>query len=303
MKRREMLVRTGAALAAISAFPLRWVRAADDKKAKVLYFTRSAGFEHSVVHRNGKELSHSEKVMMKWGKKYDVDVVCTKDGRVFDGDLDQYDAFAFYTSGVLTDEVKGRDEPPMTEDGLKRLLKAVESGKGFVAFHAATDSFHSKGDTITPYLAMVGGEFVTHGSQQKAKMKVTAPQFPGVKDLGDGFEMLEEWYAQKNFAKDLHVILVQETAGMHDPCYQRPPFPATWARKHGSGRVFYTSMGHREDVWGDPNPDAPQSSNSPSSIFEQVVVGGFSWVLKHAEADITPNIDQVTPKAGQMKND
>ena len=34
--------------------------------------------------------------------------------------------------------------------------------------------------------------------------------------------------------------------------YQRPNFPATWARMHGKGRVFYTSMGHREDVWTNP---------------------------------------------------
>ena len=101
----------------------------------------------------------------------------------------------------------------MTQEGLKRLLAAVEGGKGFVAFHAASDSFHSQGGKISPYLAMLGGEFVTHQSQQKATMKVVSPNFPGVKNVGDSFEMLEEWYAQNHFAKDLHVILVQETRG------------------------------------------------------------------------------------------
>ena len=291
MKRREMLIRTGAALVGMSAFPLGWVRAVEGKKPKVLYFTRSAGFEHSVVHRDGDQLSYSEKIIKGWGDKHNVNVVCSKDGGVFDGDLDQFDVFAFYTSGVLTEPLKNshRNEPPMTQRGLSRLLAAIEEGKGFVAFHAASDSFHSEGGKITPYLAMLGGEFVTHASQQKAKMKVVSPNFPGVENLGDSFEMLEEWYAQNNFAKDLHVILVQETAGMHNAPYQRPPFPATWARKQGKGRVFYTSMGHREDVWTSP-------------IFEQVVLGGFSWALKHVEADVTPNIDQVTPKANQMKN-
>lgn len=288
MKRREMLIRTGAALAGMSAFPLHWVRAAEGKKPKVLYFTRSAGFEHSVVQRHGKELSHSEKIITGWGEKHDVDVVCTKDGGVFDGDLDQFDVFAFYTSGVLTDPITGRDEPPMTQEGLKRLLAAVEGGKGFVAFHAASDSFHSQGGKISPYLAMLGGEFVTHQSQQKATMKVVSPNFPGVKNVGDSFEMLEEWYAQNHFAKDLHVILVQETAGMHDAAYQRPPYPATWARMHGKGRVFYTSMGHREDVWTNP-------------VFEQVALGGFSWAMKNADADVAANISEVTPKAEQMK--
>ena len=39
---------------------------------------------------------------------------------------------------------------------------------------------------------------------------------------------------------------------MEGPSYKRPPYPSTWARMHGKGRVFYTSMGHREDVWTSP---------------------------------------------------
>ncbi len=289
MRRREMLLATGAAMTGLSAFPLRWVPAADDKKKKILYFTRSAGFEHSVVHRDGGNLSHSEKVLTEMCKKRNLEVVCTKDGRVFDGDLDQFDAIAFYTSADLTKPIADRDEPPMTQRGKERFLEAVAAGKGFIAFHAANDSFHSQAGKISPYVAMLGGEFVTHGNQQEATMKITSPKFPGVEGLGSSFRMLEEWYAMNNFAKDLHVILVQETAGMTDACYQRPPFPATWARRHGKGRVFYTSMGHREDVWTNPT-------------FQQIALGGLSWVLGHVEADVPANIDRVTPKAIQMTN-
>ena len=49
MKRREMLLASGAAAVGVSAFPFGWVAAADKKKQKVLYFTRSAGFEHPPV--------------------------------------------------------------------------------------------------------------------------------------------------------------------------------------------------------------------------------------------------------------
>jgi hypothetical protein len=287
MKRREMLVSSGAALLGWSAFPLGLARAADATKQKVLYFTRSAGFEHPVVARTGGKLSYAEVKFTEMCVKHNVEVVCTKDGGVFDGDLDQYDAIAFYTSGVLTDPVQGRDEPPMTASGKKRFFEAIAAGKGFIAFHAANDSFHSVGNQVSDYVAMLGGEFVTHGSQQKAAMKIVSPKFPGAEHLGDSFKMLEEWYAMNNFAKDLHVILVQETEGMVDACYQRPPFPATWARVQGKGRVFYTSMGHREDVWTSP-------------VFQQVVLGGLSWVLKRVDADVTANVDQVTPKANQM---
>ena len=63
MKRREMLKTASLAAISVSAFPFGWAAAEEEKKQKVLYFTRSAGFEHSVVHREGDQLSHSEKVL------------------------------------------------------------------------------------------------------------------------------------------------------------------------------------------------------------------------------------------------
>ncbi len=285
-----MLLSSGAAIMSLSAAPLRKV-VAQSNRPKVLYFTRSAGFEHSAVKRDGKKLSISERVLSELGKDYDVDVTCTKDGRVFDDDLEQYSAIAFYTSGDLTKPCSNKT-PPMTARGKQRLLDAVAGGVGFVGIHAATDTFHSKGpDKIDPYIAMLGGEFVSHGPQQVATMRVTSPDFPGVGDQGvpESFELNEEWYALKNFAKDMHVIFVQETEGMKGGCYQRPSFPATWARMHGKGRVFYTSLGHRHDVWTNENVQAG-------------FVGAFSWAMGQVDAEISPNIDKVAPKASVLKN-
>lgn len=276
MKRREMLLTTGAAVVGLSAFPFGWAAAADKKKQKVLYFTRSAGYVHSVVDRGDKELAYSEKIAIELGRKHGIEVVCSQDPKVFDGDLNQYDLIVFYTSG-----------DPLSAEGKKKLLDAVHAGKGFVGIHATTDSFRTKG--VDPFIAMIGGEFLTHASQQPAMMKVVDPKFPGMAGLGDGFEMTEEWYAFCKFASDLHVILLQETSGMHDKPYERPAYPATWARMHGKGRVFYTSMGHREDVWTNPT-------------FQQVLLGGVSWALGNVDADVTPNIARVAPGANQLKN-
>ena len=193
MRRREFLLSTGTALA-ISGFPCHWVAAAGNKPQKLLYFTRSAGFEHSVVKRNGEELAHSEKILTELGKRAGFDVLCTKDGGVFDGDLDQFDAIAFYTSGVLTAPDKQND-PPMSEKGKQRLLDAIAAGKGFVAYHSGSDSFHTPGPRDEnqpqpdPYLAMVGGEFIIHGAQQEALLRVTDPAFPGAKPLGEGLKL------------------------------------------------------------------------------------------------------------------
>jgi type 1 glutamine amidotransferase len=74
---------------------------------------------------------------------------------------------------------------------------------------------------------------------------------------------------------------------MKNNMYQRPPYPATWARMHGKGRVFYTSMGHREDIWTNP-------------VFQEVLTGGINWAVGNVKADVKPNIDKVTPKANEL---
>ncbi len=134
---------------------------------------------------------------------------------------------------------------------------------------------------------MLGGEFISHGAQQAARMRVVDHKFPGCDNIDQGFDLHEEWYSLKNFAPDLHVLLVQETKGMQGKDYERPPYPATWARNHQKGRVFYTSMGHREDVWTNP-------------IFQAVVIGGLKWATRQVDAEIPANITKVTPDAAIM---
>ena len=286
MKRREMLLTTGAAVVGLSAFPFGWTHAAEKKKQKVLYFTRSAGFEHQPVARTGDELASSEKMLIEWGKAAGFDVECSKDGAIFDGDLDQYDCLVFYTTGDLTKEktTKPQAGKPMSPQGKVKLLEAIKAGKGFVGIHAATDTFNHTG-RIDPYTAMIGGEFLTHGKQQVATMKVADPKFPGMEGIPAEFAKHDEWYTQCNIANDLHVILVQETKGMEGPMYHRPNFPATWARMHDKGRVYYTSMGHGK-IWTDPT-------------FRQVVLGGIAWAMGNVTADVTPNIAHITPGANE----
>lgn len=295
IRRRDMLRVAGATVVAASAFPMEWVSAAGKKKQKILYFTRSAGFEHGAVKLKDGKPSISDRILTELGQKHGFDVVCTKDGRVFDGDLDQYDAIAFYTSGDLTKPNKAKT-PPMSPEGKKKLLATIAAGKGFVGFHAATDSFHSKGprnqnqapEDIDPYIAMLGGEFIKHGAQQEAIIRAASPDFPGVKQFGESQKLKEEWYTLKNFAKDLHVILIEDNEGMKGEVYQRPPFPATWARKHKKGRVFYTSFGHRDDIWTNPK-------------VQGIILGGLAWTMGNVKANVKPNIDKVTPKANQLK--
>ncbi len=287
MKRREMLAATGAAVVGLSGFPLGWAAESQKKKRKLLYFTRHVEYEHSVIAPKPDGLSHSGKVLAELGENHGFEIEPSKDGRIFDGDLDAFDGFIFYTCGDLyTPSV--RKTPPMSPEGRKRFIAAVAAGKPFVALHSSC-YWGRPAPADDAYLKMVGGEFIAHGAQQKTTMQVTSPDFPGADGLGKSFEMVDEWYALKNFSKDLHVILAQDGTGMKGGMYQRPPFPSTWARMHGKGRVFFSAIGHREDVW-------------TSATFQKILLGGLAWALGDVEADITPNVEKVTPKAGQLKN-
>ena len=293
MRRREMLKATSAAAIGLSSFPFGRTLAAENKKGRLLYFTRSVGFEHAVVRRQGNQLSCSEKVLSDLGRRAGFSVECSKDGRVFEGDLDQYDAIAFYTCGDPTKPDQD-NTPPITPAGKRKLLEAIAAGKGFVGFHSASDSFHSSGPRneiqteLDPYVAMLGGESVAYGPPQEASLLVLPP-FPGVTRicLAEGISFTDEWYALKNFARDLHVILVQETRFMKGDCYRRPDYPCTWVRMHGKGRVFYTSMGHAEDIWTNP-------------FFQGIVWGGLTWAMSMVDTTLEPNLDRVTPQANQL---
>jgi type 1 glutamine amidotransferase len=285
MNRREMLATTSATLLGLSAACPNRVAADEKKPPKLLYFTRSVGFEHSVVHTGPDGLSHSDRVLTDLGKQAGFEVVPSKDGRLFDEDLKGFDGFVFYTCGDLSQPSLDKS-PPMSAEGKKRLVEAVADGKPFVGIHSSC-YWGPDAAPDDPYLAMVGAEFVSHGAQQEATMRVVSPGSPGTEGLGDSFRLLDEWYALRDFSEPMHVILVQETQGMEGGMYQRPPFPATWARTHGKGRVFFTSMGHREDVW-------------TNKIFQQILVGGIHWALGRRDAGIENNLQQVTPKAEQL---
>jgi uncharacterized protein len=263
---------------------------------KVLFFTKSSGFQHSVIARKGDKLGLAERVLTEIGKEHGFEVVASKDGRLFEPDqIGQWDAFVFETTGDLTTTGPQDKSPPISSDGEKAFYDAIREGKGFMGMHCATDTFghHGKRNkgAQDPYIQMIGGEFIKHGDQQPSRIDIVSPSFPGIAHgfgtSGSSFTITDEWYALKNFPDDLHVILVQGTEGMKGPMYQRPNFPITWARAHGKGRVFYTSMGHREDVWENP-------------MYQALLLGALGWTTGRIDASIEPNIRKVTPKYDEL---
>ncbi|MCE9518456.1 MAG: ThuA domain-containing protein [Verrucomicrobia bacterium] len=286
---------TGLSVTLLSATILLAADAAP--KRKILFFTKSSAFEHTVISWKKGQPSWAEKKLLELGGKNNWEFTFLKDGTNFNkAYLAQFDAVFFYTTGDLT--TPGTDaQPGIPPDGKQALIDYVRSGKGFIGTHSASDTFHTNnesakgpdrylnhGDKADPYVRMLGGEFIKHGAQQEARNKVIDPKFPGFEKVGAEFSFQEEWYSLKDFTPDIHVLTVIDAPSMKGEEYKRPPYPNTWARQEGGGRVFFTSMGHREDVWTNPT-------------FQEILVGGIKWALGDVKADVTPNIKTAAPDA------
>ena len=64
----------------------------------------------------------------------------------------------------------------------------------------------------------------------------------------------------------------------------------SWCKKAGKGNVFYTSLGHREDLWStDWNPKDRKNSPELAKQYQQHILGGIKWALGLAEGDAKPN--------------
>ncbi len=264
----------------------------------VLVFTKSSGWEHDVVKRVGGKPSIVDDAINELGNEHGFSAGVTKDGRIFDSkEFHSYAGMVFFTTGDLT--TLGTDgKPPMSPKGKQALLDAVRDGMGFVGVHAAADTFHTlpdpedrsnryiaHGDQEDPYLRMLGAEFIIHGREprlQDANLIVNDPKFPGLEGVASPVSFNEEWYSLKDFMPDIHVILTLDTHGMKGECYQRAPYPATWARQNGKGRVFYTAMGDRPENW-------------KNEFFLNLLAGGIRWTIGDASARLDANLKQAAP--------
>jgi uncharacterized protein len=172
--------------------------------------------------------------------------------------LKRFDAIVFAnTTGDL----------PLPEK--EALVDFVKSGKGFVGMHSASDTFHG----WTPYIEMLGGEFQTHHEQVRVECINQDPEHPATRHLGTTYDVFDEIYLLKNFDRTkVHGLL---TLDKHPNTGIPGDYPIAWTKEIGKGRLFYTSLGHREDVW-------------LSDAYQQHVLGGLKWALGLEKADSDP---------------
>ena len=291
-----------------------FLNAQDVKPAKILLFSRSPGFQHGPVNVNLKDkTTPAGRALTAYFEDKKVEIIETKDGSIFEGDLSQYDGFIFCTvNNLLTGDDSNANkegfspDKPMTEKGLRNLIAAIQSGKGFMGWHNTTDTYSTVKDEDGKdiFTNLIGARFITHGAEQTASLTtVDAGNFPFLKDAPE-ITVWEEWYAMKNFNPDMHVLQVQKTKkedgswAMQGGEYNRVPFPTTWIRIEGKGRVAYTSFGHSEHYFEERNPrDVERWGKAEVNVprIGQLI----EWTIGRFDTDTTPNFDKVAPGAGE----
>ncbi len=221
--------------------------------ARLLYVTHSAGFKHSV-------LPVSEEVVQQLGRSSGLfDAAVTQDCSMISAEgLKQYDAVFFFTTGEL----------PMTPEQQQALTSFVRGGKGFIGAHSATDTFY----TWPEYGEMIGGYFNDHPWHQEVTIRVEDRSHPSTAHLPPAFTLYDEIYQFKEWSRaNVHVLLSLDTRSvdLKNPKVKRTDgdFALSWTKPFGTGRVFYTALGHEPAVWRDAR-------------FQQHLVGGIRWAIR-----------------------
>jgi type 1 glutamine amidotransferase len=156
------------------------------------------------------------------------------------------------------------------------LVDWVKAGHGFCAMHSGSDTFHK----FPPYIEMLGGEFKTHGPQVAVTALNKNPKHPATKHLPAAWDIFDEIYEFKSHEQGNvnELLSLDKHPQTREPGYHG----MSWYRTPGKGRVFYTSLGHREDMWDPDWKDAQGQRRNPPAIalaYQQHILGGIKWAL------------------------
>ncbi len=166
----------------------------------------------------------------------------------------------------------------------------VRSGGAFIGVHAATDTLKD----ALPYTEMICGVFDGHGPQVPATLHAGDKDHPANGKIGDIWTLSqEEMYLFKKHDRDLVRSIWFMRHHPNKP-EEKGFFPVAWVRAFGEGRVFYTSLGHREDMWSiDQNLPNRINPVETAQQFRSHLLGGIRWALglDHGSSEPNPGIE------------
>ncbi len=275
------------ALVAVGTLP---AVAAKKPVKHLLVVTVTKGFRHDsiplaeeIIERIGKETGDWETDFVRTDEEMQTKMTPEA--------LKRYDAVCFAsTTGTL---------PLPDPNG---FLQYIRDGHGFIAMHAGSDTFHEwpgQQGGVSEYIKMLGAEFQTHHSQSSNQPVILDPSSPATRPLieaahpvsgeqpkpqptyvtGNRWHTFDEMYLFKNVDRPaLHVLVYMDKHPDDGSPEANQPgeYLIAWVKSYGKGRVFYTSLGHRQDMWNDP-------------LYQKHITGGIRFALGLARGNTKPN--------------
>ena len=212
------------------------------KQFKVLMVTTTRGWHHESVHAG-------VLAVQQLASRNSFEAVLLEDPNGFtDKNLQQYQAVIFInTTGDILDN-----------EQQKVMERFIQSGKGFVGVHSASDTEYD----WEWYTKLVGRMFHIHPAVQTAKMKIIDAKFPGLQGFADDKLWTEEWYEfgpEKTTGLN-YVLAVDETTYNPKADWGARAkgegmgklHPLAWYHNYDGGRAFYTALGHLPTNWNEP---------------------------------------------------
>ena len=239
-------------------------------KKKLLAIGEVKGFEHDSV-------SHGLATIEKLGRQTGLwDTYIRTDSELLTKaklgnnakNLNYFDAVIFYTTGDLG----------LTEEQKKDLLSFVrDDGKGFLGTHSATDTYYNWPE----YGDLIGGYFNEHPwGQVHCRIRVEDRDFPATAHFPAEFPFYDEIYQFKEpYSRDKVRVLMSvdpSSVDLTNPRVHRTDkdFAVTWVKNYGKGRVFYSSLGHRDEVWDLPD-------------IQKMWIEAVKWAMGMTQGDAT----------------
>jgi type 1 glutamine amidotransferase len=231
------------------------------KPRKLLVFSATAGFRHASI-------ATGKVALTELGKKTGAfEAVVSDDLAHFEPDaIQQFDAICFLSTTQdifsphpeVLKKMNDQEKQQAQEKSMrlrKSLMDFVESGKGFVGIHAATDTLYN----MPEYGRMIGGYFDGHPWTADKEVQIDIEKGQEKHPLnamfdGKSLRFNEEIYQHKAPYDPalMHTLLrlnVEQSAQVSGMKRQDGHYGVSWARHQGKGRVFYCSLGHNHEIY------------------------------------------------------
>jgi len=216
---------------------------------KALLITETGGWHHESI-QNGvtaiKELAATHNFEVK--RQQDAE-------KINERELMNFDVVIFLST---TADIFDEEEQAAFE-------KYIQSGKGYVGIHAASDTEYE----WEWYTKLVGRMFHIHPAQQTAKLRIIDHNFPGLEHFPDTLLWTDEWYefGSENMGDLKYLITVDERSFDPNVTWKNKDItpnglkvdrvgngmgkfhPISWYHEFDGGRSFYTALGHIEKVY------------------------------------------------------